>query len=252
MALISRGIQRSFAAVLLSTSLFAQQIQPERTTAEDHQNMMAQLGIKSLRPAPSGNESAPNQANYDEATANPFPNLPQVLTLENGQEVTTADMWWKQRRPEIVELFEREVLGRVPRNVPKVTWSVGDAAVGMIGKHKVIGRQLTGHVDNTSYPSISVDIQMSLVMPGVSAPIPVMMMIGSGTLPQSLGGPAPARGRGAPPPASRKRSASNRATARRRLGCRLHQPDEHSGRQRRGSHERHHRAREQRSVQEAR
>jgi len=202
MALISRGIQRSFAAVLLSTSLFAQEIQPERTTAEDHQNMMAQLGIKSLRPAPSGNESAPNQANYDEATANPFPNLPQVLTLENGQEVTTADMWWKQRRPEIVELFEREVLGRVPRNVPKVTWSVGDAVVGMIGKHKVIGRQLTGHVDNTSYPSISVDIQMSLVMPGVSVPIPVMMMIGSGTLPQSLGGPAPARGRGAPPPAA--------------------------------------------------
>ena len=127
MALISRGIQRSFAAVLLSTSLFAQEIQPERTTAEDHQNMMAQLGIKSLRPAPSGNESAPNQANYDEATANPFPNLPQVLTLENGQEVTTADMWWKQRRPEIVELFEREVLGRVPRNVPKVTWSVGNS-----------------------------------------------------------------------------------------------------------------------------
>ena len=33
-------------------------------------------------------------------------------------------MWWKQRRPEIVEDFEREVLGRVPKNVPKVTWVV--------------------------------------------------------------------------------------------------------------------------------
>jgi lysophospholipase L1-like esterase len=50
------------------------------TAAEDHQNMMDQLGIKALRPGPSGNDQAPNHANYDEATANPFPNLPEVLT----------------------------------------------------------------------------------------------------------------------------------------------------------------------------
>src|ERR1022692_3820963 len=90
------------------------------TAAEDHRNMMEQLGIKALRPAPSGNENAPNHANYDESTANPFPNLPAVLTLRNGKKVTTADIWWNQRRPEIVEDFEREVLGRVPANAPKV------------------------------------------------------------------------------------------------------------------------------------
>ena len=33
-------------------------------------------------------------------------------------------MWWQQRRPEIVEDFEREVIGRVPANVPAVTWTV--------------------------------------------------------------------------------------------------------------------------------
>ncbi len=86
--------------------------------------MMEQLGITALRPGPSGNESAPNHANYDEALANPFPNLPEVLTLKNGKKVTSADVWWKQRRPEIVEEFDREVLGRVPANVPKVTWVV--------------------------------------------------------------------------------------------------------------------------------
>src|SRR5690348_2661698 len=64
------------------------------TAAEDHQNMMDQLGIKALRPGPSGNESAPNHANYDEATANPFPNLPDVLTLKNGKKVATPEMWW--------------------------------------------------------------------------------------------------------------------------------------------------------------
>src|SRR5690348_15939659 len=46
------------------------------TAQQDHQNMMDQLGIKALRPGPSGNEQAPNHANYDEATANPYPDLP--------------------------------------------------------------------------------------------------------------------------------------------------------------------------------
>src|SRR5262245_46711359 len=59
------------------------------TAADDHQDMMRQLGVRKLRPGPSGNESAPNHANYDEATANPFPNLPEVLTLKNGTKVTT-------------------------------------------------------------------------------------------------------------------------------------------------------------------
>src|SRR5262245_43813746 len=90
---------------------------------EDHQNMMAQLGIRKLRPGPSGNESDPNHANYDEAKANPFPDLPDVLTLKNGKKVTSARMWREQRRPEIIEDFDREVLGRVPKNVPKVTWA---------------------------------------------------------------------------------------------------------------------------------
>ena len=50
------------------------------TTQQDHQNMMNQLGIKALRPGPSGREGQPNSANYDPAKANPFPDLPEVLT----------------------------------------------------------------------------------------------------------------------------------------------------------------------------
>ncbi len=71
------------------------------TAQQDHENMMQQLGIKKLRPGPSGNESAPNHANYDESLANPCPQLPDVLMTKAGKKVTTADMWWKQRRPEI-------------------------------------------------------------------------------------------------------------------------------------------------------
>ena len=89
--------------LLLSIRLFAQNQTPVIfTAAEDHQNMMDQLGIKSVRPGPSGTETAPNHANYDESIANPYPVLPDLLTLKNGKKVTTADVWWNQRRPEIV------------------------------------------------------------------------------------------------------------------------------------------------------
>jgi hypothetical protein len=179
------------------------------TTAEDHQNMMQQLGIKRLRPGPSGNEKAPNHANYDESLANPFPNLPAVLTLKNGKNVTNAKTWWKKRRPEIVEDFEREVLGRIPKNVPKVTWTVTNQTEAKAGNYPVIGKQLTGHVDNSSYPSVNVDIQMILVTPSdAKGPVPVMIMFGYGNLPGTpppagFGGrgfgPAPA---GSDPPAT--------------------------------------------------
>ena len=89
-------------------------------------------------------------------------------------------MWWKQRRPEIVEDFEREVLGRVPPNVPKVTWTVTSTANAKTGVFPVIGKQLVGHVDNSSCPAITVDIQMTLVTPAdAKGPVPVMMMFGS-------------------------------------------------------------------------
>ena len=65
------------------------------TAKEDHENMMKQLGIRKLRPGPSGNESAPNHANYDESVANPCPQLPDILTTWKGTQVTSADMWWK-------------------------------------------------------------------------------------------------------------------------------------------------------------
>jgi hypothetical protein len=172
------------------------------TAADDHKNMLGQLGIKALRPGPSGNESAPNHANYDESTANPFPNLPDVLTLKNGKKVTKADVWWKQRRPEIVEDFEREVLGRIPKTVPKVTWEVTKTANAKVGDHAVVGKQLLGHVDNSSYPDVQVDIQMTLVVPAdAKGPVPVMLMFGGRSIPE-VAFPAPVfpgRGPIAPP-----------------------------------------------------
>jgi lysophospholipase L1-like esterase len=165
-------------------------------TAVDHKNMMEQLGIKALRPGPSGDESAPNHANYDESLANPYPKLPDPLTLESGNKVTSPEVWWKQRRPVIVEDFDREVLGRVPRNVPTVAWRVRRTERFEVGGRPVVGKELIGTVDNSLSPEITVEIQMTVVTPANAAkPVPMMMMFGGRSgLP-----PAP----GTPPPAAR-------------------------------------------------
>jgi hypothetical protein len=167
------------------------------TAADDHQNMMEQLGIKALRPGPSGDESAPNHADYEEATANPYPDLPDVLTLKDGKKVTAPAMWWNRRRPEIVEEFEREVYGRIPKNVPKVTWEVSKTAEARVGSDPVIGKQLIGHVNDASYPDIQVDIEMTLVVPADrKGPMPVMMMFGGRTIPEVAFPAPPFPGRG--------------------------------------------------------
>jgi len=147
------------------------------TAQQDHDNMMQQLGIKKLRPGPSGNESASNHANYDESIANPCPQLPDVLTAKDGKKITSADSWWKQRRPEIVSDIEKELYGRLPRNIPKVTWTIKVTDREFVGRVPVIAKMLVGHVDNSEYPLINVDINMMLVVPmNVKGPVPVLMM----------------------------------------------------------------------------
>jgi hypothetical protein len=154
------------------------------TTQQDHENMMKQLGIKSLRPGPSGNESDPNHANYDEAIANPCPQLPDVLTLNNGKKVTTADTWWKQRRPEIIDALEREMYGKLPNKIPQVTWTAKITDREFVGRIPVVAKQLVGHVDNNEYPLINVEINMMLVVPtNVKGPVPVLIMFGRPSFP---------------------------------------------------------------------
>ncbi|MBW3631061.1 MAG: hypothetical protein KY464_17450, partial [Gemmatimonadetes bacterium] len=106
----------------------------ELTAQQDHQRTMRLLGITSLRQGANGsNPQAPNAANYDESRANPYPHLPDPLLTLGRERVTTAEQWWTQRRPEIVELFDREVYGRVPANVPEVRWEVRSTTRGAHG-----------------------------------------------------------------------------------------------------------------------
>jgi len=154
----------------------------QMTAQQDHKRMMELLQITSLRPGRNGmNPKAPNYANYDESKANPYPALPDPLVLKNGQKVTTAEMWWNQRRQEIVEDFDREIYGRVPKDTPKVNWEVTSTTSETNGDVPVITKQLVGHIDNSSYPLITVDIKLTLTTPANAAgPVPVIMEFGFG------------------------------------------------------------------------
>src|SRR6185503_11420219 len=175
--IVRAGFAATAATVLLAAA--SSQVPPPKdwTAADDHRHMLEQLGIRSLRPGPSGNEQAPNHANYDEAAANPFPVLPDPLTLNDGRKVATPQAWWRQRRAEIVELFEREVYGRVPAGVPSVAWTVTHSEDVTVGGRAAVARQITGHADNSAYPALNVDIALDLVLPAAApGPVPVVIM----------------------------------------------------------------------------
>jgi hypothetical protein len=187
-----RAILSAIVSIILAGLAIAQDAKPagpaplQLTAQQDHKLMMEALKIETLRSGVNGmNAKAANAANYDESKANPYPNLPDPLVLKNGEKVTTAQAWWDKRRPEIVEDFDREVYGRVPRNVPKVTWEVTGTTEEKVGDIAAITKRLVGHVDNRLCPQIKVDIQLTLTTPAAAkGPVPVMMEFG-------FGGPRP-------------------------------------------------------------
>jgi len=152
----------------------------KQVTELDYRNMMDQLHILTLRPGVNGNDpKAANAANYDESKANPFPNLPDPLVLKDGRKVTDTSMWWNLRRPEIIEDFDREIYGRVPANTPKVRWVILTAKRDSNAGIPIVVQKLRGQVDNSSFRSVSVTIEMTLVIPiHAQGPVPIVMEFG--------------------------------------------------------------------------
>ena len=156
-----------------------EQLAQQAASEKDHQRLMDLLGIKELRHGADNDPKSPYMANYDESKANVYPTLPDPLLLKDGKRVTSAKIWWTKRRPEIVEDFDREILGRVPANTPKVTWEVVSTTQEKVGDVPVITKKLAGHVDNSADPKIKVTIELELSTPAnTTGPVPVIMEIG--------------------------------------------------------------------------
>lgn len=173
---------------------------------QDRQNMLDQLKIpaSAMRPGPrgTGDPKAANYQNTDEAKANPWPHLPELMVTKKRKTVTTPEEWWNERRPEIVEYFDAEVYGRVPKDVPKVKWEdappvdpnaappggrggFGGGGFGGGGQQPppvpVVTKRLVGKVDNSAHPAITVNISLTLTLPkDAPGPVPVMMDFGGG------------------------------------------------------------------------
>ena len=165
----------------LAAMLASDQTAPIKLTKEqDHQRLMDLLHITEIRRGRDGNnKDSPYYANYDESKANPFPDLPDPLVLKNGKKVTKASDWWNKRRPEIVEDFDREIYGRVPKVTPKVNWVVTSTTREKNGDVEIITKKLEGMVDNSSDPDIEVKIALTLSTPAnATGPAPVVMQFG--------------------------------------------------------------------------
>jgi hypothetical protein len=147
---------------------------------DDFQNMLDQLGIKKMR---RGRDARVKDTSA-EATANPFKDsMPELMTFKDGTKVTTAAEWPK-RRAEIVEDFEREVYGRIPKNVPKVKWEVISSVKSQGGAIATVTKTLEGHVVNSGFPEIKVTIQANFTVPKQAASrLPILLQFGFGGRP---------------------------------------------------------------------
>ena len=164
---------------------FGQFSQAERDTIAkytqiDYQQMIDLLDLQKddLRPGPSGNPQAPNAANSSEEKVNQY-TLPDPLILKNGKRVENAEIWWEKRRPEIVEDFEREIYGRLPENIPVVNWEVVSTNDTVVGIFPIKEKILRGVVDNSSFLSVSVEIELLVATPlDAKQAVPVVMEFG--------------------------------------------------------------------------
>ena len=170
--------------LLVSLEVFAQTSHPDHdpppvlhlTAEQDHQRTLDLLHIRSLRAGPDGDPSSPNSANYDESKAITYKTIPDPLILNDGKRVTNPKIWWDKRRPEIVEYFGREIYGRVPPNTPKVNWEVSRVSKETVGDIPAVTKKLLGHVDNSSYPLLAVNVDLTLTVPANAlGPVPVIM-----------------------------------------------------------------------------
>jgi hypothetical protein len=119
-----------------------------------------------IRRAPTGHIS-----NYDEDKAGSY-TLPDPLVLQNGEPVRDAGVWFKQRRPEILKLYQTEIYGRVPKHAPKVKWEVTETITNALDG-VAVRKEITGHIGpGTNGPTVHVHLYLPA---NATKPVPVLL-----------------------------------------------------------------------------
>ncbi len=163
-------------------------------SAAERDRELKLLGITAMQPGATAYDiGKPGNANYDEAKANPYPKLPDLLTMNDGTKVITPAQW-KKRRGEIKALFDENVYGKYPAHIPAVTWKVDAVEQMTVQGIPAIVKHITGHVDNSGYPAITVDIHADVVTPASTKGTRVPVIIGGGSIRPRPVFPPPAPG----------------------------------------------------------
>ena len=191
LATISIGFQPSQAAAQGAPNT-------QEQTRADYQRTLQLLGVTEIRQGADGRDlTAPNAANYDETMATLYQGLPDPLLTNDRTRVTTPDLWWNVRRPEIEEFFDREVYGRAPDVTPEVRWEIVSVRDTTLYGVPVTAKQLLGRVDNAAFPAITVEIQALLATPsGATEGVPVIVSFSGVNFDGPGGGFAPGGGFG--------------------------------------------------------
>jgi hypothetical protein len=150
-------------------------------------------------------------SNYSEEKVRPY-TLPDPLVMANGERVTSADQWFKERRPEILKFYREQIYGRVPSDAPKVSWEVTET-VEDARDGKAVMKRVAGRLGNKpDGPRIN----MTVYLPSQARePVPMLLNI-------SFFGPGargPAAGKAGQPPAAAtgKSDATKPALAKARV-----------------------------------
>jgi hypothetical protein len=107
----------------------------------------------------------------DEQAVPPY-ELPVLLAMQNGAPVKSRRVWEQKRRPELLQLFEREMFGKWIGPGPALRFEVVEKAANVL-EGKAIRQQVAMYV-GTGADEKKVDILMYLPS-GTTRPVPVFV-----------------------------------------------------------------------------
>jgi hypothetical protein len=119
--------------------------------------------------------AASTPANYDESKIPPY-TLPDPLVSADGAAVRDAATWQAKRRPELLEVFAREVYGRTPARRPeKLHWAVTSVDRSALGGKAVRKEVTIWFTEKKDGPQMHLLIYQPAGAAGAHQPWPVFL-----------------------------------------------------------------------------